>query len=144
MKLAITSGYFNPIHPGHIECFKLAKEIEGVARLVVIVNSDSQAELKRGVTSFQNENDRMKIVESIKWVDEVFLSKDEDLTVRESLRDIIIFYQNKNLYSEILFVKGGDRFSGNTPEKEICEELGVTLIDGLGAKTHNSSDYIKK
>lgn len=143
MKIAITSGYFNPIHPGHIECFRLAKQLENVNELCVIVNNDHQALLKRGVTSFQNEKDRMSIVSSIKWVDNVFLSRDKDLTVCQTLRDVVSYYRAVNHRYEFVFAKGGDRFSNNTPEKIVCDELGIQLIDGLGAKTHNSSDYIK-
>lgn len=153
--LVITSGYFNPIHPGHIECFRLSKshsEIQkhvdlnslGISEIVVrvIVNSDIQAESKRGVKSFQNEQDRLSIVQSIKYVDSAILSIDKDLTVCKTLEREI--YAAKEMgYSKIIFTKGGDRFSHNTPEKTICDTLGVVLIDGLGAKTHNSSDYVK-
>ena len=52
MKYAITSMYANPIHPGHIECLELSKELAD--KLLVIVNNDKQAELKRGVKSFQD------------------------------------------------------------------------------------------
>ena len=144
MKIAITSGYFNPIHPGHIECFRLAKYLPGVSELCVIVNNDDQALLKRGVPSFQNEKDRVNIVSSIKWVDNVVLSVDRDATVCETLRKVVEHYKAINHHSEFIFAKGGDRFSANTPEKIICDELGIELIDGLGAKTHNSSDYVKK
>lgn len=144
MKIAITSGYFNPIHPGHIECFKLAKQISGVSELCVIVNSDEQAVLKRGIPSFQKEEDRIKIVESIIWVDKVYLSIDKDSTVCQSLRNVVQFYKAIDHRCEFIFAKGGDRFSNNTPEKIVCDELKIKLIDGLGAKTHNSSDYIKK
>lgn len=144
MKIAITSGYFNPIHPGHIECFKLAKELSGVNKLCVIVNSDEQAFLKRGIPSFQKQEDRISIVSSIKWVDDVFLSVDNDATVCETLRKVFSHYKSIDDNTEFIFAKGGDRFSGNTPEKIVCDELGIILIDGLGAKTHNSSDYIKK
>lgn len=142
-RIAITSGYFNPIHPGHIECFKKAKEQADY--LCVIVNNDQQAELKRGIPTFQKQEDRISIVESIKWVDSVVLSEDQDLTVCKTLKDLIIFFGNAyHEEVEIFFAKGGDRFSDNCPEKVICDTYGVKIIDGLGKKTHNSSDYIKK
>jgi cytidyltransferase-like protein len=142
--IAITSGYFNPIHPGHIECFRMSKELAGVNELCVIVNNDLQARLKRGVPSFQAQEDRIKIVSSIRWVDKAFLSIDTDAAVCESVKHIFTYY--RGLFSDCCFVftKGGDRFASNTPESKICEELGIKLIDGLGAKTHNSSDFIKK
>lgn len=144
MIIAITSGYFNPIHPGHIECFRLAKEQVKADHLCVIINNDFQAALKRGVPSFQNEEDRFIIVESIKWVDKVFLSIDKDLTVCATLKKAITFYRDLYPEAQICFVKGGDRFASNTPEKEVCDTMGISLIDGLGAKTHHSSSYVAK
>ena len=83
-KYGITSMYANPIHPGHIECLQLSKEL--VDELWVIINNDKQAELKRGVPSFQNEKFRMDVVAAIKYVDRVILAIDEDSSVVESIR----------------------------------------------------------
>ena len=82
--VVITSGYFNPIHPWHIECLELCKELWD--ELWVIVNSDLQARLKTWKDEvFQDENFRMKVVSSLKVVDEVFLSVDKDWSVCESI-----------------------------------------------------------
>lgn len=143
MKVAITSGYFNPIHPGHIECFRLSKCLTGAEHLCVIINNDHQAFMKRGVKSFQSESDRIKIVESIKWVDNVILSFDIDGTVCKTLDYVIKYYQTNPMNTQLFFTKGGDRFSGNTPEKLVCDKYGIQLIDGLGEKTHHSSHYLK-
>jgi mannose-6-phosphate isomerase len=149
-KIIITSGYFNPIHPGHIECFELAKNLGGDdGELWVIVNNDVQAEKKRGVKSFQDENFRMNIVKNLKFVDKVILSTDTDLSVIESIKNVHQQIMGKyeqeisggNL--EIIFAKGGDRISSNIPERQILEELNIKIVDGLGAKTHNSGNYIK-
>lgn len=104
-KLAITSMYANPIHPGHIECLELSKSETGADVLWVIVNNDHQAELKRGVKSFQDENFRMKVVESLKPVDKVFLSIDQDGSVVESLKKVIAEAKNSGEFSEIIFTK---------------------------------------
>ena len=77
MKIIATCGYFDPLHVGHLECLELAKQLGD--KLIVIVNSDLQAKLKKG-KSFMSENDRMKIVSALKCVDEVFLSIDKDKT----------------------------------------------------------------
>ncbi len=145
MKLAITSVYANPLHPGHIDSFELSKSVAGADELWVIVNNDRQAELKRGVSSFQDEVFRCRVVSALRPVDRVFLSIDEDRTVCASLRALIEEAQKSGKYDEIIFTKGGDRFAGEIPESVVCNEFSVKIVDGLGEKTYNSSDYaIKK
>lgn len=144
-KLAITSGFFNPLHPGHIDCFEMSKSVAGADELWVIVNNDRQAFLKRGVQSFQDELYRCRLVAALKSVDKVFLSIDEDSSVCQSLVALINEARSSGRYEQIIFTKGGDRFAANCPETPILTENHVKVIDGLGAKTHSSSDYaIKK
>jgi len=126
MKIVATSGYFDPLHVGHLECLEKSKKLGD--QLIVIVNSDLQAKLKKG-ESFMNENDRMKIVLALKCVDEVFLSIDKDKSQCESLK-----YLKPNI-----FAKGGDRTSNEIPESKVCKELGIKIIDGLGKKIRSSS-----
>ena len=95
-KYAITSMYANPIHPGHVECLKLSKELAD--ELWVIINNDKQAELKRGVPSFQDENFRMDIVASIRYVDRVILSIDNDASVVESIKIVHDLIKKENPY----------------------------------------------
>ena len=78
MKIVVSSGYFDPLHIGHLECLELAKQLGD--KLIVIVNSDLQAKLKKG-ESFMKQEDRMKIISALKCVDEVFLSIDKDSIV---------------------------------------------------------------
>ena len=142
--IVITSGYFNPIHPWQIECLELCKELGD--ELWVIVNNDNQAKLKTGQHKvFQDENYRMKIVSSLKVVDQVFLSVDQDGSVCESIREITKLIKEK--YGEdtkIIFWKWGDRFAWNIPEVQVCQELWIEIKDWLWSKTHNSSDYRAK
>lgn len=140
--VVVTSGYYNPIHPGHIECFELAKALGD--ELWVIVNNDLQALLKRGVSSFQDENYRMRVVGALKVVDKVILSTDEDGSVVQSIKNVFEELINDPSIGEIIFAKGGDRMAGEVPEAAICREYNVKIVDGLGAKTHNSKDYINK
>ena len=142
--VVITSWYFNPIHPWHIECLELCKDLWD--ELWVIVNNDNQAKLKTGKDSvFQDENFRLKIVSSLKVVDNVMLSVDQDGSVCESIKEITKKIKEKYWEDVIIyFWKWGDRFSWNIPEVQVCEELWIEIIDGLWAKTHNSSDYRKK
>lgn len=140
--IAITSMYANPIHPGHIECLNLSKELAD--ELWVIVNNDLQAELKRGVKSFQNEQFRANVVSALKPVDRVFISIDQDPSVCQSLETLILEAKSREDVEEVIFTKGGDRFADEIPEKNICDKYGVRIVDGLGLKTHNSSDMISR
>lgn len=137
-KAIIVSGYFNPIHKGHIEYFKNART--NGDELFVIVNSDLQRELK-GSKEFQDENERVFIVESLRLVDKCFLSIDNDRTVIESIK--MIFDKFGNQY-DLAFANGGDQNNDTIPERPICEELGIKLLDGLGDKIQSSSWLLKK
>ncbi len=137
MKIVINSGYFDPLHIGHLECMELSKKLGD--KLVIILNNDHQAKLKKG-KPFMPENERKKILEAIKFVDEVFVSIDKDRSVCESLKAIAKKYSK----DEIIFAKGGDRFSYEIPESKICRENGIKIIDGLGKKIQSSSWLVKK
>lgn len=132
-KLIIVSGYFNPIHKGHIEYFQNAR-LHG-DKLCVIVNSDFQRELK-GSKPFMNEEEREFIVSNIKGVDQVIAACDKDRTVCETLRAIASMFEDQY---ELFFANGGDQNNDTIPEKPVCEELGIKLIDGLGDKIQSSS-----
>lgn len=129
IKVAV-SGYFNPIHKGHIELFEKAKKLGDY--LVVIVNNDNQRALK-GSKPFQTEEERCVIVGAIRWVDEVFLSIDQDRTVCKSLEAV----------RPDIFANGGDRHNGNIPEAEVCNRLGIQMVEGLGDKIQSSSILLK-
>ena len=137
-KAIIVSGYFNPIHKGHLEYFTNAKTQADI--LIVIVNNDHQRELK-GSKEFQDENERLLIVSNIKTVDKVILSADKDRTVCKSIENIVSQFGSEY---NLAFANGGDQNNNNIPEREICEKLNVTLIDGLGDKIQSSSWLLKK
>ena len=127
MKKVAVSGYFDPLHVGHLEYLKLAKSLGDY--LIVIVNSNSQCKIKKG-KPFMDENDRLEIVRNLKMVDEVFLSIDQDKTVCMSLEKI----------RPDIFANGGDRSTDEVPEIVICNKHKIKMIDGLGEKIRSSSD----
>ena len=135
-KAVIVSGYFNPLHVGHLELFEKAKQAGDF--LIVIVNSDLQRELK-GSKEFMSEDERLKIVQSIKGVDLALLSIDKDSTQNETLKHIS---KTMNMW-DLTFANGGDQNNNTIPEARICEELGISLIDGLGDKIQSSSWLLK-
>ncbi len=131
VKIVAASGYFDPIHIGHIEYLKLAKQLGD--KLIVIVNNDKQAIMKKGF-EFMPFKERMEIIKHLSFVDEVFPSIDEDKTVCKSLEAI----------RPHIFAKGGDRFSYEIPEAEICRKHGIQIIHGLGDKIQSSSELVEK
>jgi len=132
-KVVIASGYFDPLHVGHVEYLNMAKTLGDT--LVVIINNDEQAKLKKG-ESFMDERDRMEIVFNLSCVDEVLLSDDTDKSVSKSLELIAQFKP----MAELIFAKGGDRNFGEVPEVKTCEKLGIEMVDNLGKKIRSSSE----
>lgn len=136
-KAIIVSGYFNPIHKGHLEYFNNAKA--HADELFVIVNSDFQRGLK-GSKEFQQEEERKFIVENIKAVDKVMISIDKDRTVCASINHLFEKYSEEY---KLGFANGGDQNNNSIPEAPICNKLGIELIDGLGEKIQSSSWLLK-
>jgi len=137
-KAIIVSGYFNPIHKGHLEYFQNAKKLADV--LFVIVNNDHQRALKQS-KEFQLEQERMAIVSSLRVVDEAILSIDTDRTVCETIASIAKEYGQDY---DLAFANGGDQNNDSIPEVLICKKVGIGLLDGLGAKIQSSSWLLKK
>jgi len=126
--VVVASGFFDPIHVGHVEYLEMAKALGD--KLIVIVNNDKQCKIKKG-KSFMSERDRMSIVQALSCVDEVFLSIDEDLSVCKSLA----------LCKPHIFANGGDRKDHEVPESKVCKQLNIKMSDGLGEKIRSSSEY---
>ena len=137
-KAIIVSGYFNPLHKGHLEYFNKAKAL--CDELFVIVNNDHQREIK-GSQPFQDEQERLLIVSNIKAVDNAILSVDKDRAVCESIR--LLANQHGADY-KLAFANGGDQNNDTIPETLVCKELGIELIDGLGDKIQSSSWLLEK
>jgi D-beta-D-heptose 7-phosphate kinase/D-beta-D-heptose 1-phosphate adenosyltransferase len=139
MRIAITSGYFDPIHLGHVELLELSRA-QGDA-LWVIVNNDAQAAIKKG-TAFMPEATRLGIVKALRAVDRAVLSIGRDGSVCATLDQLLA--EAKAQGHEAFFCKGGDRNAGNIPEVVVLQKHGARLIEGLGAKIDSSSSIIAK
>jgi len=135
-KVIVVSGYFNPIHKGHIELFNKAKAHGD--KLWVIVNNDIQRKLK-GSNRFMNEDERLLIVSNLKMVDFSIISVDEDRTVNETLRVLYIKSISSDPKQRLIFANGGDQTNESIPESQICDRLNIKMIDGLGDKIQSSS-----
>jgi glycerol-3-phosphate cytidylyltransferase/D-beta-D-heptose 7-phosphate kinase/D-beta-D-heptose 1-phosphate adenosyltransferase len=135
MKIVILSGYFNPLHGGHLDMIEEAASMGD--KLIVIVNNDISQELKKGKIILDERN-RLRLVSALKHVDDAVLSIDKDLTQIETLRVIAKEHPN----DELIFANGGDRSSAKVvPETEVCEEFGITMVYGVGGteKTDSST-----
>lgn len=131
--IVAVSGYFDPLHLGHLELFGRAKSLGDI--LVVIVNNDEQLKNKRnGKAPFMKQEDRVALIDAISFVDKVILSVDKDSSVCETLK----------LLKPDIFAQGGDRYFGEVPETDICKDLGIKRVQGLGAKIRASSDILGK
>lgn len=137
-KAVIVSGYFNPLHKGHLELFEKAKEVGDL--LIVIVNNDQQREMK-GSKFFMDEDERIKIIRALSIVDMAWISIDEDSTQNATLRLMVDkFYGSMKL----AFANGGDQNNDTIPEADICKQFDIELIDGLGEKIQSSSWLLGK
>ena len=137
-KVIIVSGYFNPIHKGHLELFEKAKAAGD--QLWVIVNNDLQRELK-GSKEFMDQNERHIIISAIGIVDDALISIDKDKSQCATLANLAQKYSDEY---ELFFANGGDQDNNSIPEASICKEKGIRLLEGLGDKIQSSSWLFKK
>ena len=141
-RVVIVSGYFNPIHVGHIDYLEAAKEVGDY--LIVIVNNDKQVELK-GSQPFMDQEERTKIVSSLRCVNRAVVSIDEDSTVCRSIRKEYSRLENDVFTTDIMFANGGERKEGGVPEDVLEEELEIRMIYNVGGeKTQSSSGLLER
>jgi cytidyltransferase-like protein len=137
--LVIASGYFNPIHKGHIEYLNRSKVIGDF--LYVIINNDYQRSLK-GSKEFQTQDERRLIVKNIKAVDDVIVSIDKNREVGNTIK--LIYLEMKDKFDKIIFTNGGDQTTAADYEKRVCDMLGIEMVFGLGDKIQSSSWLLNK
>ena len=130
-KVVIVSGGFDPIHAGHVQMIRDASRYGDV---IIVANSDDWLMRKKGYVFMPFEERRM-ILKEIKGVMIVAAVDDSDGTVCDALRILQPDY----------FANGGDRGRDNTPEQDVCEELGIKMLWGMGGdyKLNSSSDLAK-
>lgn len=128
MKVVIVSGYFNPLHGGHLDMIESARALGD--KLIVIVNNDRQQLLKKGKIILSEVN-RLRLMRALKGVDEVVLSMDDDPPVIKTLEMIAKNHPG----DELIFANGGDRDSEKEiPEADICRQYGIKMVFGVGTE----------
>jgi len=128
----LVSGYFNPLHLGHLDMIREAKKLGDW--LIVVINNDEQVKLK-GSCPFFDQETRYKLVAALRDVDEVVMSFDNDETICRTLEII----------KPTIFANGGDRVYGHPREIEICRRNNIKYVYGVGGgKTYHSSKAIEQ
>jgi len=138
--LVIASGYFNPVHKGHVEYLTRSKALGD--KLFVIVNNDIQREMK-GSKEFMNEEERKLIIQTLKPVDWAVVSiETKNRLVDKSIKLIHELYKDE--FDNFIFSNGGDQTEHTIVEGDMCRELGIKMVFGLGNKIQSSSWLLKK
>lgn len=130
--LVAVSGGFDPIHIGHVRMFKDAKKLG--KKLVVILNNDNWLKTKKGFV-FMNQSERKEILLETGLVDKVVITNHTEHDLDPSVK------RELSALKPDIFANGGDRGRTNTPEMELCEELGIKMVFGIGkgGKVQSSS-----
>jgi glycerol-3-phosphate cytidylyltransferase/D-beta-D-heptose 7-phosphate kinase/D-beta-D-heptose 1-phosphate adenosyltransferase len=128
MKVVIVSGFFNPLHGGHLNMIEEAAKLGD--KLIVVVNNDAQQMIKKEKIIL-NEHNRARLMRALRDVDEVLIAIDKDMAVTKTLEKIAAMYPN----DELIFCNGGDRVDPEAipgPEAEMCRKLGIKMLFGIG------------
>jgi len=140
----MVSGGFDPIHIGHIRYIQEAKMLGDY--LIVVLNNDNWLRKKKG-KEFMKEADRKEIIEAIKGVDKVVISRHKkdpkDMSVSRELIRI----------KPYIFASGGDRNEKDAADPQsslytdlkACEKVGIKIVFnvGHGGKVRSSSELVK-
>lgn len=138
MKIVIVSGYFNPLHGGHLDMIEAARAMGD--RLIVIVNNDKQQLLKKGKIILDEKN-RLRLMRALKDVDQAVLSIDDDSTIVKTLEMVA----QQHPADELIFANGGDRDSEKAiPEAGICHQYGIEMRFDAGSGKPDSSTRINR
>lgn len=137
--VVVVSGYFNPLHLGHVRMLEAASRLGD--KVVVIVNNDFQQRLKKGKI-IMNEAERLEVVRALRYVDEAVLAIDRDPSIVRTLERVAQTHAG----AKVIFANGGDRQSAaDVPETAVCERYGIELLFGVGGNEKlNSSSNINQ
>ena len=133
----IVSGGFDPVHKGHIRMFREAANLGH--QVIIGLNSDEWLTRKKG-KPFMKWDERAEILESCKFVTQVLSMDDSDDTASDIIRQVANLYKNQDM--NIYFANGGDRKKGNVPELDVCKDLGVVMLWGIGGGKIQSSSWL--
>lgn len=136
MKIVFTAGGFDPLHKGHLMLLERSKKLGD--KFIVSVARREHMIKKKGF-EFMPEEQRLYIIQNIKGVDEAQYHMGEDGTVVENLKVLRERYPN----DEIIFTKGGNWNKDTIPEKEICKELNIKIVDGIVGQIESSTNILK-
>lgn len=137
MKIVFTAGGFDPLHLGHLKLIQESKKLGDY--LIVSVASTENMINKKGY-EFMPFEDRLEIVRELRSVDEVEEHIGTDGTVIKNLERLRRRFPD----CEIIFTKGGDWTKDTIPEKEICDKLGIEIVDGLVGTINSSSKLVER
>ena len=116
-RIVCTSGYFDPLHVGHVEYLESARLLGD--KLIVILNADRQ----RNAVPRVPIEERIRILKALQVVDQVVVSVDTNAHVGETLRQI----------HPTIFAKG---LCASNVEAQVCEDLGIELVENVGKELH--------
>lgn len=142
--IVIISGYFNPLHCGHLDYIEQGKAVGD--ELIVVVNNDDQQMLKKGKIINKLE-DRMRVVAALKDVDQVVPSIDTSPTIVDTLKKLFAQIRQQHPDARIIFGNGGaDRSKPEeVPEYDVCQEYSVEMtFDMGGTNKYDSSTRINR
>lgn len=139
MKRVIVSGFFNPLHGGHLDLIESAKEMGDY--LIVIVNNDIHQLTKKGKIILDEKN-RARLVSSLRPVNEVIIGIDPEHPNWPSTETLSLI-ADKYPDDELIFCNGGDdRASAEGipgPEAEMCRARGIKMVFGVGGRVKADS-----
>ena len=151
--IIVLSGGFDPVHKGHLRMFREASWLGH--QVIVGLNSDDWLTRKKG-KPFMEFEERKEILEGFKYINTVLPFDDSDDTACDLIKKVRTMYNSDTFnydyrdighsgfvdYHQIYFANGGDRTTDNVPEMDVCRNLDVTMLWGVGGGKIQSSSWL--